>query len=74
MFEKLISKIISENITPIQNISQKRIENLKYIKSKIYNNPQEVEEWFNNEIKKLSNVDINSSIKEILHGGSSIQD
>lgn len=66
MLEKLITKIINENIAPIQNFSQSRIGNLKYIKSKIYTNPEEVEKWFDSEINKISNIDLNTSINEIL--------
>ena len=39
------------------------------MKEKIRTNPEEVELWFDNEIKKISNVDIKNLLGEVLTNG-----
>ncbi len=66
MLDKVVAKLIQDQILPLQELSQKRIDELMYIKSKIFTNPEEVEIWINQEITKLNNIDISSSLHRII--------
>lgn len=66
MFDKIITKLVKENLLPLQELSQQRLGELEYVKSKIFTNPEEVERWFNKEINKINNIDIDSSLHKII--------
>ena len=66
MFEHIITKLINEHLYPLQNLSQTRISELNSVKGKIYDNPEEVEMWFNEEISKIQKVDISSTVSSLL--------
>jgi hypothetical protein len=66
LFEHIITKLINDHLYPLQNLSQTRISELNAIKGKIYDNPKEVEMWFNEEISKIQKVDISSTVNSLL--------
>ena len=66
MFENIIAKLVNDHLSPLQNLSQTRISELNSIKGKIYDNPKEVEMWFNEEINKIQKVDISSTVSSLL--------
>ena len=66
MLENIIAKLVNDHLYPLQNLSQTRISELNSIKGKIYDNPKEVEMWFNEEINKIQKVDISSTVNSLL--------
>jgi hypothetical protein len=66
LFEHIITKLISDHLYPLQNLSQARINELNSIKDKIYDSPKEVEMWFNEEISKIQKVDISRTVNSLL--------
>lgn len=70
MFDKMIEKILESNeffsLLNVQGLTENRKRELESIKNKIRTSPQEVEEWFDKEIAKLSNTN-NSGIRDTVH-------
>ena len=50
-----------------KNLFQTRIDELNSIKDKIYDNPKEVEMWFDEEINKIQKVDVSSTVTSLLN-------
>jgi hypothetical protein len=67
MFEHIITKLVNDHLFPLQNLSQTRIAELNSIKDKIYDNPKEVEMWFDEEINKIQKVDVSSTVNSLLN-------
>jgi hypothetical protein len=67
MFEHIITKLVNDHLFPLQNLSQTRIAELNSIKDKIYDNPKEVEMWFDKEINKIQKVDVSSTVNSLLN-------
>jgi hypothetical protein len=70
MFKTLVEKALeNSNLLlngGIQRLSESRKEELELMKNKVRNSPDEVEEWFENEITKISNLN-GSSIKDTIN-------
>jgi len=70
MLEKFLEKALESNPMllggGLQRISESRKEELELIKNKIRTSPDEVEQWFEKEIAKISNLS-SSSIKDTIN-------
>ena len=69
MLEKILEKALEQNSflgNKIQHMSESRKNELEEMKSKIRTSPQEVEQWFEKEIAKISNLNDSSSIKDTI--------
>ena len=70
MLEKLLEKALENNPMffggGIQRISESRKAELELMKNKIRTSPDEVEQWFEKEIAKISNLN-GSSIKDTIN-------
>ena len=69
MLEKILEKALEGNNflgNKIQNLSESRKNELEEMKNKISTSPQEVEEWFEKEITKISSLGKPSSIKDTI--------
>jgi len=63
---KFIQAALALSFSKVEEIKNNRIKELLEIKSKIKEDPVAVENWFDNEINKISNVmENNSSSTEI---------
>ena len=65
MFNKIFTQKIFESALSFylplaEGLKSNRIGELKYIKSKIKENPLEVEEWFDKEINRIVNFNLNN--------------
>ena len=58
---KFIQAALAISFSKVEEIKNKRIKELLEIKSKIKEDPVVVENWFDNEINKISNVMENNS-------------
>ncbi|WP_420545479.1 hypothetical protein [Nitrosopumilus sp.] len=71
MLEKILEKALEHNSflgNRIQSLSESRKNELELMKSKIRTSPQEVEEWFEKEIAKISNLNgSSSSLKDTIN-------
>ena len=71
MLEKILEKAFEGNSflgNKIQHLSESRKSELESMKSKIRTSPQEVEEWFEKEIAKISNLNgSSSSLKDTIN-------
>ena len=60
MFDQLTKKMLetafSSYMPRIQELAQRRTEELKDIKSRIRTEPEKVEEWFDEEVRKAHNI------------------
>jgi hypothetical protein len=67
MFDKITEKIIEGNLGyPISSLSIKRRKELQSIRDKIRNDPEQVEFWFDNEIKKIEDFKVQDLIKSVM--------
>ena len=57
---KFIQAALALSFSRVEEIKNKRIKELREMKSKIKNDPLVVENWFDNEINKIINVTENS--------------
>jgi hypothetical protein len=62
---KFIQAAFAVSFSKIEEIKNNRIKELLEIKSKIKEDPIAVENWFDNEINKISNVIENNSSNDI---------
>ncbi len=62
---KFIQAAFAASFSKIEEIKNNRIKELLEIKSKIKEDPIAVENWFDNEINKISNVIENNSSNDI---------
>jgi hypothetical protein len=69
MWDKLMDKIIesttSAYLPRIKQLTEERYTELIDIKLKVRTNPEEVEAWFDKEIKKLSEMDIKDLMNKV---------
>jgi len=49
----------------LKELSKTRVDDLLAVKSKVRTHPEEVEAWFDTEIKKASNIDVSDIMKKI---------
>ncbi|MFB5599596.1 MAG: hypothetical protein ACE5SW_05140 [Nitrososphaeraceae archaeon] len=67
VFDKITEKIIEGNLGhPVASLSTKRRNELQSIRDKIRSDPEQVELWFDEEIKKIEDLKINDLIKSVL--------
>ena len=57
--EKLMQNAASAYMPAFKNMAKSRAQELQQMKSKVKSSPEEVEAWFDKEIQKLDNVDVN---------------
>ena len=62
---KFIEAALAISFSKVEEIKNNRIKELLEIKSKIKEDPIAVENWFDNEINKISNVMENNSSTDI---------
>jgi hypothetical protein len=67
--EKLLESATTTYLPKFEEMAKTKAVELAVMKDKIRTNPEEVELWFDNEIKKISNVDIKNLIGEVLTEG-----
>jgi hypothetical protein len=58
---KFIQAALALSFSKVEEIKNNRIKELRELKSKIKEDPVAVENWFDNEINKISNVMENNS-------------
>jgi len=62
--QKLVESVISYYAPLAEGFKSNRIDQLQYIKSRIRDNPSEVEEWFENEIDRIKNFKLHNLSSE----------
>ena len=62
--QKLVESVISYYAPLTEGLKSNRIDQLQYIKSKIRDNPSEVEEWFDNEIDRIKDFKLHNLSSE----------
>ena len=68
LMEKMIENATSAYLPKVEEKANARREELEQIKRKIRKNPEHVEQWFDNEIEKLSRMEINQIVKNATAG------
>lgn len=63
--EKLLESAMAAYTPKLEELSKERVSELEGIKAKIRISPEEVESWFDNEIKKAAKMDVNDMLKKI---------
>jgi hypothetical protein len=63
--EKLIQSAISDYLPKLQEMSLSRVQELVEMKAKVKASPDEVEAWFDKEIARTRNTDINDILKKV---------
>ncbi|MDX1373407.1 MAG: hypothetical protein R3321_13120 [Nitrososphaeraceae archaeon] len=67
MFDRITEKIIEKNLgSPLSMLSINRKKELESIKDKIRTDPEQVELWFDKEIKKVENQKLQDIIKSVM--------
>lgn len=62
--QKIVESVISFYTPLAEGFKNNRIDQLQYIKSRIRDNPSEVEEWFDNEIDRIKNFKLHNLSSE----------
>ena len=62
--QKIVESVISFYTPLAEGLKSNRIDQLQYIKSRIRDNPLEVEEWFDNEINRIKNFKLHNLSSE----------
>lgn len=62
--QKIVESVISFYAPLADGLKSNRIDQLQYIKSRIRDNPSEVEEWFDNEINRIENFKLHNLSNE----------
>ncbi|MGB9168682.1 MAG: hypothetical protein WCB31_07130 [Nitrososphaeraceae archaeon] len=62
--QKLVESVISYYAPLAEGFKSNRIDQLQYIKSRIRDNPSEVEEWFENEIDRIKDFKLHNLSSE----------
>jgi len=62
--QKLVESVISYYAPLAEGFKSIRIDQLQYIKSRIRDNPSEVEEWFENEIDRIKDFKLHNLSSE----------
>ncbi len=68
LMEKMIDSATSAYAPKLEEKVKARKEELEQVKNKIRTNPDQVEEWFNKELEKLSNINIKELMKDATAG------
>ena len=68
LMEKMIENATSAYLPKVEEKAKARREELEQIKRKIRKNPEHVEQWFENEIEKLSRIEIKQIVKNATAG------
>jgi hypothetical protein len=72
MLDKLMDKMIesakSAYMPKMREMAMARKEELEEIRTMVRTNPEQVEAWFDKEIEKLHNIDINEIMKNATAG------
>jgi 3-methyladenine DNA glycosylase AlkD len=68
LMEKMIENATSAYLPKVEEKAKARREELEQIKRKIRKNPEHVERWFDNEIEKLSRIEIKQIVKNATAG------
>ena len=63
--EKLVQNALSTYFPNLQEMSASRVDELTSIKAKVREKPDDVEAWFDKEIAKNRNLDLNNVFKKI---------
>jgi hypothetical protein len=63
--EKLIENAVSSYMPKFQEISSDRIAELACMKAKVRTSPDEVEAWFDKEVVKARDMDLDGILKKI---------
>lgn len=67
MLDQIAEKIIEKNLGyPVSMLSTNRKKELQFIKDKIRTDPEQVELWFDKEIKKVENLKVQDLLRSIL--------
>ena len=66
--EKMIESATSAYIPKVEEKAKARKAELEEMKVKVRAKPEQVEEWFDKEIDKLQNIDINEIMKNATAG------
>ena len=66
--EKMIEGATSAYLPKLEEKTKERKAELEEMKVKVRTNPEQVEEWFDKEIDKLQNIDINEIMKNATAG------
>ena len=69
MLEKFIEQMLENAMSGyrprLEEISQMRVNELVAVKAKLRTHPEDVEAWFDSEIKKAGNIDISGIMKKM---------
>jgi hypothetical protein len=68
LMEKMIDSATSAYAPKLEEKASARREELEQVRNKIRTDPDQVEEWFNKEIEKLSNINIKELMKDATAG------
>lgn len=68
LMEKMIENATSAYLPKVEEKAKARREELEQIKRKIRKNHEHVEQWFENEIEKLSRIEIKQIVKNATAG------
>jgi 3-methyladenine DNA glycosylase AlkD len=68
LMEKMIENATSAYLPKVEEKAKARREELEQIKRKIRKNPEHVEQWFDNEIEKVSRIEIRQIVKNATAG------
>ena len=62
--QKIVESVISFYTPLAEGFKSNRIDQLQYLKSRIRDNPSEVEEWFDNEVDRIKNFKLDNLSSE----------
>jgi 3-methyladenine DNA glycosylase AlkD len=68
IMEKMIESATSAYVPKVEEKAKVRKSELEEMKKKLRTNPEEVEDWFDREIEKLTNIDIKEIMKNATAG------
>ncbi|HJU35345.1 MAG TPA: hypothetical protein VJ695_09505 [Nitrososphaera sp.] len=68
IMEKMIESATSAYVPKVEEKAKVRKSELEEMKKKVRTNPEEVEDWFDREIEKLTNIDIKEIMKNATAG------
>ena len=67
--EKLLESATTTYLPKFEEMAKTKAIELAAMKEKYSTNPEEVELWFDNELRKISGVDIKNLLGEVLANG-----
>ena len=63
--DRLIESTTSAYMPRLKQLAEQRYSELTDMRSKVRTDPEQVEAWFDNEIKKISEIDIKDLISKV---------